>query len=88
MKVWKFPVEMTERFTVVMPTATVLCVQVQNGRPYIWALVDPDTNLYSERKFLIAGTGEEIDAHPDDLKYIDTWQMNGGSLVFHLFEVS
>jgi hypothetical protein len=45
---------------VVMPIgAEILTVQLQNGKPWIWALVDKNNQL-EERNFDIRGTGYEI----------------------------
>lgn len=60
----------------------ILCVQVQHGVPCIWVLVDP--NVSKERKkIMIYGTGHPI---TEDGQYIGTFQVLGGSLVFHVFE--
>ena len=84
--VWKFPID-TPRdiFSMVMPKgAETLTVQTQGSRPCIWALVDP-MKEDEERHFEIHGTGHSI--YPvNNLKYINTFQMEEGSLVFHLFE--
>jgi hypothetical protein len=62
--------------------AEILTVQMQNGEPCLWALVDahlPTTN----RKILIRGTGHDASGVG---RYISTFQMKGGALVFHAFE--
>lgn len=81
--IFKYPVELTDYFQIQMPDcAEVLSVQVQNGRPYIWALVEMD---YAPRNynFRLAGTGHPIEE--DNLKFIGTFQIASGTLVFHLF---
>ena len=62
----------------------VLCVQLQFGTPTIWVMVDPDQPP-QERVFEILGTG---DAMKDNVKrkYVGTFQMGEGRLVFHVFE--
>ena len=76
---------------VMMPKgARILCVQVQNGVPYLWALV-PSTEFETgmvtieRRVFWVFSTGQEI---PDELAthYIGTFQQGDGRLVFHVFE--
>lgn len=64
--------------------AKVLTVQIQHGRPEMWVLLDTN-NERERRTFVTLPTGNEI---PDDinLDYIGTFQLDGGSLVFHLFE--
>ena len=66
--------------------AKILCIQVQNGVPCIWALVDTGSFL-TKRTFEIFGTGQAI---PDDVikrNYIGTFQLDNGDLVFHCFEI-
>ena len=67
---------------VVMPKgAEILSVQMQHGKPHLWAIVN-DNNELEERIFNIVGTGWEMDFSNN--KYIDTFQ--DGSLVWHVFE--
>lgn len=83
--VWKFEFEIIDKFEISMPRdCEILTVQVQNGTPCIWALVNPDV-VQEKRVFRLAGTGHDI--HYDmgvDYKYIGTFQLD--VLVFHLFE--
>ena len=84
--IWKFEIQVTDRQTVSMPAGSrVLCVQTQNGLPHVWALADRD-RPYEERAFLLVGTGHPIDADPG--RYVGTFQMRNGALVFHLFEAT
>jgi len=84
--VWKYPIPKQREFVVSMPTgAQGLCVQVQLDSPCLWALVDTGAPL-EERRFLLAGTGEDILVAPGLLRYIGTFQLRGGTLMFHLFE--
>jgi hypothetical protein len=85
--VWKYPVTIGDEFTLEMPLAAkVLTVQVQHGAPYLWALVDPaNVDAMRTRRFRLAGTGHPIE-DTDGLKYVGTFQMFGGSLVWHVFE--
>lgn len=85
-QVWKFEID-PKKFIVEMPKdAEVLTIQTQNEKPYVWALVNPDAHT-ELRQFEVYGTGHNI--HYDmgaERKYINTFQLQGGSLVFHLFE--
>lgn len=83
--IWKYILEMRDDLAVEMPVgAELLAVQLQGGAPCLWALVDP--SLHKEvRYFRLAGTGHRISAD-EKLKYVGTFQMHGGTLVFHLFE--
>jgi hypothetical protein len=63
-----------------------LSVQEQHGESVAWFLVDDTINRVMKRRvFNCYGTGHPV---PDDPgKYLGTFQLNGGMLVFHLFEV-
>jgi hypothetical protein len=83
--IWKFPIQVQDQVIVDMPHgAALMCVQVQNGVPCLWALVDPDQPLKA-RRFRVYGTGHPLD--PDGVEfYVGTFQISEGSLVFHVFE--
>lgn len=83
--VYKYGIEIKYHFSVSMPAgAQVLTIQVQHGKPFIWALVDTEAQL-AERHFRVAGTGHPIE--DENPLYVGTYQLHGGDLVFHLFEV-
>lgn len=82
--IYKYPLLILDEQEVEMPMgAGLMTVQMQNGQPCLWALVDT-RNTVEKRKVLIRGTG-----HPADNvgRYISTFQMKGGALVFHAFEL-
>lgn len=86
--VYKYTIPLDDVVSVELPTGSkILCVQSQRDDPQIWALVDPTFPVEKEtRTFRIVGTGHQI----DDLEcenYIGTFQIRGGSLVFHVFEI-
>lgn len=68
-------------FKLTMPRhAKVLCVQVQDDEPMIWAQVPADGEDET-RWFYVLATGAEV---PEEGKfYIDTWQ--SGGFIWHLF---
>lgn len=77
---------MTDLQTVVMPRAAqVLSVQTQDGLPQLWALVDEKAPT-EQRTFAIYGTGNPMPDCADYGRFVGTYQMYGGSLVFHVFE--
>ena len=84
--IFKYPFVISDKVLILMPkNAEVLDVQMQNGTPCIWAMVDPDEPL-KERYFIIVGTGHPL---PDKRgAYIGTFQMHGGELVWHLYHES
>jgi len=82
--VWKFPLEITDVNVVIMPKgAKVLTVQMQNGTPTIWALVDIGVESV-ERRFKLHGTGHNFNDYGDYATYVGTFQ--DGPFVGHLFE--
>lgn len=84
LSIWKFEIPMHEGAEIMMPEgAEVLTVQAQRGEPFLWARVNPDAPKI-KRLFAVHGTGHPI---PDDgRKHLGSFQLHGGSLVFHVFE--
>lgn len=85
--IYKYQLDIEDKQFIVLPKeAEILSVQVQNSIPCLWALVDPKEE-HEERTFEIFGTGHPV--HYDmgvERKFIGTFQMRSGALVFHLFE--
>lgn len=82
--IWKFEVPDKHSFTVDVPKGAVfLSVQTQHGEPMMWWLVDP-TAAKEKRVFDVVGTGWDFD--PTGLTFLGTYQVDGGTFVFHLFE--
>lgn len=85
-KVFKYPLEMRDVQQIELPSLSeILTVQAQHGEAMLWALVNPDITSTEMRSIRIAGTGRTLDE--PHLKYISTFQIMGGSLVFHAFEI-
>ena len=86
--VYKYPIAIEDFITLELPKrAVVLCVQMQQGQPNIWALVDPEQPTET-RTFLMVGTGHPImEESYFRMVYVGTFQLHEGELVFHLFEV-
>jgi hypothetical protein len=84
--IWKFPLRTTDAQNVEMPAGSqVLSVQTQAGVPCLWALVDPAKEK-TTRTFAIVGTGHPLPPQPG--VYVGSYQLDGGALVFHVFDVS
>lgn len=84
-RIFKYPVEMVDDPKIAMPRgALVLSVQAQGDMPQVWALVD-DQRPLETRSFKLRGTGHAAD-DVEGSRFIGTFQMKGGALVFHLFE--
>lgn len=83
--IWKYELSVTDAQLVSMPAdASILCVQMQRGKPCLWVLVE-ETARREKRAFCIFGTGNHFTAGPH-AEYIGTFQ--DGPLVWHLFEVA
>lgn len=84
--IWKFPVPPTDEASILeMPQgAEILDIQVQGGGVQLWALVDPEAD-FETRIFRTYGTGHPIDHEPG--RHVATYQLNGGGLIFHVFEL-
>ena len=85
-EIWKFEIKPYDSAIQMPKLSEILTTQIQNGNPCIWALVCPE-NEKEERYFEVYQTGHEM--HCDigiNRKYINTFQLESGSLVFHLFE--
>lgn len=81
--IYKYRLEVEDEQRISMPSgAQILTVQMQDNWPHLWALVDPIL-ASEERTILIRGTGHDA---PGVGRYISTFQMQGGALVFHAFE--
>lgn len=85
--IWKFPVQPEPLFEIQLPEgAKVLCVQVQRDEPFIWVALDTDKPKV-QRVFSVCATGGRMIGGMEGDTYIGTFQMQGGSLVWHLFEI-
>lgn len=83
--IWKFPLEVTDEQVVTVPMISkFLCVQVQNERPCLWALVDPKSRMIGVQ-VCVYGTGNPVPDNPGN--YVGTFQLADGALVFHVFSV-
>lgn len=85
-RIFKYALRTTDIQIVHMPKdAEVLTVQVQNGIPCIWAIVgesDPLVRMEVET----FGTGRTMPESPlRNRKYIGTYQLDDGRIVFHVF---
>ena len=81
MSIWKFPIVRTDEQKIEMPVgAKVLSVQMQNGIPCIWAIIDTDARIES-RSIAVVGTGNPC--------WCFTWAFIGtvadGDFMWHVF---
>lgn len=88
--IWKFPLVTTDTQTIRMPEkAKILTVQVQHGVPVLYTEVDTERE-YEDRRIEIFGTGHPMPNNdgkcPSRIRYIGTYQVQDGYLVFHVYE--
>jgi len=83
--IWKYQLPITPGVhEIEAPAAnTPLAVQIQDGLPCLWAIVDDDEDKIPY-KIVIAETGKPLP--PDTGHYIGTYQLPSGQTVHHLFE--
>ena len=86
MKIWKWLLEVTGTQVIGVPRgAKFLDVQMQGAACCLWALCEEDAPREA-RRIAIYGTGNPMPDEPGE--YIATFQMAGGALVFHAFEIA
>ena len=84
-QVWKWVLFTRDLTTIQVPKgAEFLHVGEQHGSICIWALVNPGETKREERTLRIAGTGHNISN--GKFNYIGTVHLEGGELIFHVFE--
>lgn len=85
--IWKFEIKATDKQHIKMPKgAEILYIDNQYEVANLWALVDPKEEM-EERTFEVFGTGHEIYYDMGvDRNHIGSFQLNQGTLVFHVFE--
>ena len=84
MKIFKYELLMRDSTVIALPLgAQILSAQIQHGKPMLWCLVDPSAELVPGT-IRIFGTGHPVE-DCEKLKFIDTIQLDGGSLIFHVF---
>jgi len=84
--IWKYPIPIEDFIIIEMPAdAKILGVQCQNGKPQMWAMIDPNLSK-EQRVFRVIGTGQVIPEQQSRFSYIGTFQIESKGLVFHLFE--
>jgi hypothetical protein len=85
--IWKYPLPIEDDFFLALPKgAVVLSVQIQGSQPCIWVLIEhaQGHGPTEKRHFMLYGTGHPI-RHEGEWTFVGTFQLHGGSLVFHLF---
>jgi hypothetical protein len=87
MKIFKQKLEVSDKQHIKLPyKAKILTVQTQHNTPCIWYLCDEEEKKTNNRGIRMFGTGHPIPIGFDGT-YISTFQLHGGNLVFHVFEI-
>lgn len=74
-------------FTLDLPdNCRFLTAQLQHNQLQLWVLLRTEAQT-NPHKFVVYGTGWEIEESLNSLEYISTFQLENGALVFHLFAV-
>jgi DNA-directed RNA polymerase subunit RPC12/RpoP len=83
-KIFKYLLLIDDEIKISMPEGSeILTAQTQRGIPYIWAIVDTGAPL-TTRRLCLRGTGHTFKGNEG--KYIGTFQIDNGTLIFHVFE--
>lgn len=82
--IYKYPLRIADEQEVLLPAgARILTVQPQNDVINLWALVNPAATAEAVN-IRMYGTGHPID-NSEKMEYLNTVQLYGGRLVFHIF---
>jgi hypothetical protein len=82
--IWKTILKVAEHQEIIVPAQSeLLTVREQYDKPCLWFKCDPALPKVT-RQIQMVGTGHE---HESIGKYIGTFFMHDGDLVFHVFEV-
>ena len=65
--------------------STVLSVVEQHQDIVMYAVVDVEQENTQEIQFLLLGTGQDFDNTLDGYTFLNTVNLSGGSLMFHVF---
>jgi hypothetical protein len=86
-RVFKYGFNISDEVVLEMPQGAILLTVAQQGMQrhalQLWAQVTPDNPLV-KRKLRVYGTGHPMVHMPG--AYITSVQMNGGMLVWHIFD--
>lgn len=81
-KIFKYPLEWKENQIVKIPVVGVLCIQIQNNTPCLWAVVNEEKEE-TDVEIVMVGTGHDVNLVENEMSYISTTQIGG--FVWHWF---
>lgn len=83
--VWKYPLKMADEQIIEVPFgAAPLKVTMQGDEPCLWMLENPVVEK-TTKKVHIRGTGYAVDDFISRSDYVDSFMLDDGALVFHVF---
>lgn len=83
--IWKYVLSSVDCEVEMPNDSQVLSAQVQDGAIVVWAMVHTNTRPI-KRRFQVRMTGAEISGQDRmAMRFVDTVQLNGGSIVAHVF---
>lgn len=85
-RIFKYAINLNMRTQPLMTAkdARILSVQMQHGECQLWAIVDKDAPRVT-RRIEVLPTGAVVE-NEADLAFLGTVQVDGGGLIFHVFE--
>lgn len=91
MKIFKYDIYPKSLIELPMPEGAIFLsssqqLEDEQGKFQTWWLVDPSATGNTVRQFKVVGTGHEFDSN--GLSFLSTTVCNGGTLVWHLFEIN
>lgn len=82
--IWKYRIVPNDQSISLPRGAEFLCVQMQQGYPHAWCLVDPDAEP-ELRHLKVFETGQVVDRHDvEGARYLGTFQTHHGH-VYHVW---
>jgi hypothetical protein len=85
MKIYKYELQVEDQQSIEMPKgAQIISISSQFGIPCIWAIVDENAKKES-RIFHTYGTGQTF--YPKGATFVGTYFLNGGAIVYHVFDI-
>lgn len=80
--IYKYELSIIDMQTILLPHGyEILSIQVKDGKPYVWALIDTTSYLVTVN-FITIGTGNPI--YDESIDYISTYKLSG--FVWHVFK--
>jgi len=84
--IYKYPLHSYPTEHYIPAGATFLALQVQHGEPQLWFQVPLPLRTEEQHNFVTRPTGEPYYPGINET-YLGTFQLDGGALVFHVFEL-